>query len=418
MAPPGRAGASRPAEALSAAASPPVGALSASAVSASAASERGADASTITRERAPGPSAPSTTMSAPSRAWCNESTSRDSTAPMASTPLLEERAARNGRDGADRQGHQHLVASGDRGRLVHQRLIRPRRWRVGIEHGVLADVSSDRTAVVGETRLDPLQAVHVRSFPGQRREHPGPGRNTAILITGTEQSEAVTPHHQDGGGGAGPGIDGHAEFAGALLGPGPEGHTHHGQPIEQPGPMARSPSRSSAGSPPSAPADGFGPDVRRAGAVTSRVHCGAVPRPRPGSHLASATGGGGPHPPGGQGQPLLPGTALNGPEGQGHPGTQAHDGQHHPDHGGPGADGQHPDDQPGGHRGDLAAAPAGDHPPTLEWGEAVADPGTGPAVRSHRSPHRRHARGPRGPAAGTASSSAVPPSTDLPSPTG
>ncbi len=190
------------------------------------------------------------------------------------------------------------------------------------------------------------------------------------------------------------------------------------RPAPRPASPSRSPGCSSSGSLSSAPGHRFGLDVQRVRSVMSWIHCGAVPRPRPRSHLAPAPGGGGPHPPGGQGQPLLPGATLDGPEGQSHAATETHDGQDHPDHGRPGADGQHPYDQPGGHRGDLTTAPAGDHPPTLERREAVADPGTGPSVRNHQRLPRRHAPRPQGPAGGTAPSPAAAHSADFPSPTG
>ena len=73
-------------------------------------------------------------------------------------------------------------------------------------------------------------------------------------------------------------------------------------------------------------------------------------------------------------QPLLAGPAGQRPEGEGH--RCADDDHRHQDarHGGSRPDGDDGEHQAGGDRPDLATPPAGDHPPTLERREPVADP--------------------------------------------
>ncbi len=101
--------------------------------------------------------------------------------------------------------------------------------------------------------------------------------------------------------------------------------------------------------------------------------------------LPAVARGPGHEPAHGQRQPLLGGPPQDGPEGEGHADARGQDGDQDPGHRRIGPQGQHPDDQAGGHGGDLAAPPSGDHPTSLQGGEAVADPFRSVPAVSHRS---------------------------------
>ncbi len=231
-------------------------------------------------------------------------------------------------------------------------------------------VSTYRSAVVGEAGLDPLHAVHVGSLPRHGRQHSGPRGDARVLIGGTQKGEAVPLDGQHGRGGAGRPVDHHADLRARRIGA--EGGRHHGQAAEhrRRDPAARPRRRR--------------PDLD-AVMPGRRTGNGLVTQPGARGALDAVTDRPGPCPAGDQGQPLLTGPTEDGPESQGHTGADTDQGDEHAHHRRGGPQGHDPYHQTQRHRGDLAAAPAGDDPPLLQGWEPVPDAVHAPTLR-HRRP--------------------------------
>ena len=211
----------------------------------------------MTRPRAPGPSTPSTVTSAPTRARSKEPTSRARTAavPVSPPPRPGWSATTASVDG---ESEQYPVATGHRGRLVHQGPVRPPGPGVGTDHGVLGPVLSHRAAVVGQAGLDPLDAVDVRSLPGHGRQDPGPRRDAGVLVVWTEEGEAVAPYGQHRRGRTGRTVDDHP-------------HHRRGDSASPTGtPISDSPSKARRLPPARRPAAAAGTTVAASGSGPSR----------------------------------------------------------------------------------------------------------------------------------------------------
>ena len=71
-----------------------------------------------------------------------------------------------------------------------ERVVRGRAGRSRVGYRLGREVRTHPLPVVGEGRRHPLHPVDRRALAGQRRQHRGPGPHPAVLLVGTEQSEA------------------------------------------------------------------------------------------------------------------------------------------------------------------------------------------------------------------------------------
>ena len=83
--------------------------------------------------------------------------------------------------------------------VAQQRLVGTHTRRRGVRHAPVAQVRSQRVALVGKRGGQPLHPVDGRAFPGQSGQDGGPPGHPAVLVVRTEQGEALAPQGQGTG---------------------------------------------------------------------------------------------------------------------------------------------------------------------------------------------------------------------------